>query len=80
MEGVQRRRFVRFDKKIVKMTGFLKTYEILGNIQPRVQALSPKVCNGVLLSIRIRIKHILKVCNVVFWINSMKNCQSYRLL
>ena len=55
----------------------LKTYEILGNILPRVQAVSPKVCKGVLLSIRIRIKHILKVCNVVFWIKSMKNCQSY---
>ena len=57
----------------------LKTYEILGNIRSRVQAVSPKVCNGVLLSIRIRIKHILKVCNVVFWIKSLKNFQSYRL-
>ena len=39
-------------------------YENLGNIRPRVQAISPKVYIGVLLSIRIRIKHILKVCNV----------------
>ena len=33
----------------------LKTYEILGSIRPRVQAVSPKVYNGVLLSIRIQI-------------------------
>ena len=58
----------------------LKTYENLGNSRPLVQAVSPKVCIGVLLSIRIRIKHILKVCNVMFWIKSMKNCQIYRLL
>ena len=58
----------------------LKTNENLRNIRPRVQAISPKVYIGVLLSIHIRIKHILKVCNVVFWIKLMKNCQSYRLL
>ena len=47
----------------------LKTYENLeetrGNIWPRVQAMSPKVYIGVLLSIHKQIKHILKVCNVV---------------
>ena len=58
----------------------LKTNENLRNIRPRVQAISPKVYIGVLLSTHIRIKHILKVCNVVFWIKLMKNCQSYRLL
>ena len=58
----------------------LKTNENLRNIRPRVQAISPKVYIGVLLSLHIRIKHILKVCNVVFWIKLMKNCQSYRLL
>ena len=58
----------------------LKTNENLRNIRSRVQAISPKVYIGVLLSIHIRIKHILKVCNVVFWIKLMKNCQSYRLL
>ena len=58
----------------------LKTNENLRNIRPRVQAISPKVYIGMLLSIHIRIKHILKVCNVVFWIKLMKNCQSYRLL
>ena len=47
-------------------------YEHLGNIRARVQALSPKVYIGVLLFIRIRIKHVLKVCNVVFWIKLMK--------
>ena len=58
----------------------LKTNENLRNIRPRVQAISPKVYIGMLLSIHIRIKHILKVCNVVFLIKLMKNCQSYRLL
>ena len=37
----------------------LKMYENLGNIRPRVQAVSPKVYIGVLLYIRIQIKHIL---------------------
>ena len=58
----------------------LKTNENLRNIRPRVQAISPKVYIEMLLSIHIRIKHILKVCNVVFWIKLMENCQSYRLL
>ena len=58
----------------------LKTNENLRNSRPRVQAISPKVYIGMLLFIHIRIKNILKVCNVVFWIKIMKNCQSYRLL
>ena len=58
----------------------LKMYQHLGNIRPRVRAISPKVYIIVLLFIRIRIKHILKVCNVVFWIKLLKNCQNYRLL
>ena len=53
-----------------------KKYEKLSkNIRPRVQAISPKVHIGVLLSIRKRIKHVLKVCNVVFSFESMKNCK-----
>ena len=79
MEGVQRRGFVRFDEKMWKWQD-RKTNENLRNIRPRVQAISPKVYIGVLLSIHVRIKHILKVCNVVFWIKLIKNCQSYRLL
>ena len=76
MKGVQRRVFVRFDEKKCENDRILKRYENLGNIRPRIQAISFKVYIGVLLSIRIRIKHILKVCNVVFWIKLMKNCQN----
>ena len=79
MEEVQRR--VSFG--LMKKSGIdriLKIKENLGNIRPRVQAISPKVYIGVLLSIRKRIKHILKVCNVVFWIKLMKNCENYSLL
>ena len=56
-----------------------KKYENSVNIRPRVQAISPKVYIGVLLSIRKRIKHVLKVCIVVFSFESMKNCENDRL-
>ena len=57
-----------------------KKYENSVNIRPRVQAISPKVYIGVVLSIRKRIKHVLKVCNVVFSFESMKNCKNDILL
>ena len=53
-----------------------KFYKILENIQSRVQAVSPKAYIGALLSIDRWIGHMLKVCNVVFWFELMKNCKN----
>ena len=78
MEGVQRRFFVRFDEKKWKWQDFENLWKLKKYSTPRPG--SPKVYIGVLLFIHIRIKHILKVSNVVFWIKLMKNCQNYRLL
>ena len=57
------------------MTDFsklIKKDENLVNIRPRIQAISPKVYIWVLLSIRKRIKQVLKVCNIVFSFESIK--------
>ena len=74
-ESTQRRIFVRFDEKMWKWLDFENVWK-LGNVRPRVRAIFPKVYIRVLLFIRIRIKHILKVCNVVFWIKLMKNVKT----
>ena len=58
-----------------KLVKIHKKYENSVNIRPRVQAISPKVYIGVLLSIHKKIKHVLKVCNVGFSFESMKNCK-----
>ena len=65
--------------KIDRLFKIHKKYENSVNIRPRVQALSPKVYIGVLLSILKRIKHVLKMCKVVFSFESMNNCKTDRL-
>ena len=79
IEGVQLCVLVRINEKLYKMTAFcklIKFYKSQKNIQSRVQAVSPKAYIGALLSIRRWIEHILKVCNVVFWFELMKNCKN----
>ena len=45
--------------KNVKNDKILKMYESLVNMRPHVQAVSPKVCIGALLSNRRTIEHVL---------------------
>ena len=58
---------------------FIKFDKIIVNIRPRSQAVSLKAYIGVLLSIDREMEHIWKVCNVVFWLELMENCQNDRL-
>ena len=48
-------------------------YESLVIMRPRVQAVSPKVCIGALLSKRRTIENVLEVCKVVCLYELMKN-------